>query len=222
VIEVTGQNFIPTTSVVFNGQPVETTFVNSTLVRGLVSTTGLAPGGFTLSVRNPAPGGGESTAVVLTVTSPLPVGTTPTVRSITTPYHGGPVAVNSTTNQAVVINYGPNSVSVLDLASNTLLATVPVGVDPASVAINGNQAIVTNTGSNNVSIIDLATFTVTATIPVGSQPFGVAADGFGTAVVANNGSNSISITHRSRHGHDEDIKPVEFSDRCCGRYNSLV
>ena len=63
--------------------------------------------------------------------------------------------------------------------SNTVTATVAVGVRPYGVAIrpDGAFAYVTNLDSDNVSVIDLASNTVTATIQVGFVgPRGVAVD----------------------------------------------
>ena len=66
--------------------------------------------------------------------------------------------------------------SVINTATNTVVATVAVGTDPAWVAItpNGAFAYVTNIGSNNVSVINTATNTVVATVTVGTNPLGVA------------------------------------------------
>ena len=66
-----------------------------------------------------------------------------------------------------------NTVSVIDTASNTVVATIPVGVNPVGVAItpDGTRAYVTNEGSNTVSVIDIATNTVVATISVGASSF---------------------------------------------------
>lgn len=61
-------------------------------------------------------------------------------------------------------------------ATNTLVATVPVGSDPVGVAItpDGAFAYVTNIISNNVSVINTVTNTVVATVAVGINPLGVA------------------------------------------------
>ena len=77
---------------------------------------------------------------------------------------------------AYVTNAFSNNVSVIDLASNTVTATVVVGNRPLGVAItpDGAFAYVTNENSNNVSVIDLASNTVTATVAVGNFPSGVA------------------------------------------------
>src|SRR5260370_24513352 len=70
----------------------------------------------------------------------------------------------------------PSSVSVIDTATYTLVATIPVGQYPAGVAItpNGAFAYVANYNSNTVSVIDTATNTVIATVPVGNEPRAIA------------------------------------------------
>src|SRR5262249_44039721 len=75
----------------------------------------------------------------------------------------------------------PGTVSVIDTASNTVTATIPVGIIPYGVAVtpDGSTVYVANedpaTHAGTVSVIATATNTVTATIPVGSGPraFGV-------------------------------------------------
>jgi YVTN family beta-propeller protein len=79
------------------------------------------------------------------------------------------------TRAYVTINF-PNTVSVIDTATNTVVATIPVGVGPIGVAItpDGTRVYVTNDDSNTVSVIDTATNTVVETIPVGVRPVAVA------------------------------------------------
>ena len=71
----------------------------------------------------------------------------------------------------------PNAVLVIDTATNSVIATVPVGVAPSGVAFtpDGARAYVTNdSDSNSVSVIDTASNTVIATVEVGTRPVGVA------------------------------------------------
>jgi YVTN family beta-propeller protein len=90
----------------------------------------------------------------------------------------------------------PNVVSVINTATNTVVATVPVGLGPIGVAItpNGAFAYVTNRDSNDVSVINTATNTVVATVPVGFGPDGVAITPNGAfAYVANVNSADVSV-----------------------------
>src|SRR5271167_883174 len=54
-----------------------------------------------------------------------------------------------------ITNSGSSTVSVIDAASNTVVATVTVGSGPTGVAItpDGTQAYVTNQNENSVSVI---------------------------------------------------------------------
>src|SRR5215471_7070473 len=57
---------------------------------------------------------------------------------------------------AYVTNSLSNTVSVIDMATNTVVATVPVGIEPIGVAItpDGTHAYVANLFSDTVSVID--------------------------------------------------------------------
>jgi len=78
---------------------------------------------------------------------------------------------------AYVTNHDSRTVSVIDTATNTVVATVPVGLGfPNGVAVtpDGKHAYVAiGTPSlvpSSVSVIDTATNTVVATVPVGISP----------------------------------------------------
>jgi len=98
---------------------------------------------------------------------------------------------------AYVADLGSNNVSVIDTASNIVVATVGVGNLPVAVAItpDGTRAYVTNKFSNTVSVIDTASNTLVATVVgLGSGPSGVAITPDGTrAYVANYFSNTVSV-----------------------------
>ncbi|WP_306533536.1 beta-propeller fold lactonase family protein, partial [Geobacter sp.] len=97
---------------------------------------------------------------------------------------------------AYVTNYGSNTVSIIATATNTVVATVPVGANPVGVAItpDGAFAYVANYSSNTVSVIATATNTVAATVPVGLNPWGVTITPNGAFVyVTNYGSNTVSV-----------------------------
>jgi phospholipase C len=92
-----------------------------------------------------------------------------------------PYGVAATPNGAEVwvTDSGTNIVSVISTTTNTVTATVVVGIYPHGIAItpDGSTAYVANTGPNtgpggseSVSVIDVASQTVSATITVGEAP----------------------------------------------------
>jgi len=74
------------------------------------------------------------------------------------------------------------TVSVIDTATNTIIANVPIGINSAAVAItpDGTKAYVANEHSNSVSVINTTNNIVTSTVTVGNSPFGVAVSPDGT------------------------------------------
>jgi YVTN family beta-propeller protein len=82
------------------------------------------------------------------------------------------MAINPTGTRIYLTNFSGETLSVIDTATNALIAAIPVGVNPDSVAMNpgGTLLYVVNSGSDTVSVIDAATNTVTGTIPVGRYP----------------------------------------------------
>lgn len=89
------------------------------------------------------------------------------------------IVIGAIASEAAPFAYVANladGISVVDTATNEVVATVGVGAGPQGVAItpNGAFAYVTNFTSNDVSVIKTATNTVTATVEVGGGPLGVA------------------------------------------------
>ena len=108
------------------------------------------------------------------------------------------VAVTPDGKHVYVANNASNTVSVIETASNTVVATVlGVGGFPLEVAItpDGKHAYVANESShNNVPVIATATNTVVDTVPVGEAPVGVAVTPDGKHVyVANRNSANVSV-----------------------------
>jgi YVTN family beta-propeller protein len=100
---------------------------------------------------------------------------------------------------AYIPNGQTGAVSIIDLATNLVVATVPVGLGPSGVAANtlGTRVYVLNALDNTVSVIDAATRTVMATVPVGElggSAAGLALNREATRVyVANTQDNTLSV-----------------------------
>jgi DNA-binding beta-propeller fold protein YncE len=180
-VGLVGGFFSPQTSVQCSGTTAAATLTSSqqlgvTIPGSCVSSPGLYP----VVVRNndvvapnPAisavniavePGPGD---IATGVATSFGVGTSPQA-----------IAIDLSLNVAVIANTGDNTVSIINLATNTPVPGSPVGVGhgPTSVAIDDqittsigtlgdHIAAVTNSLDNSVSAIDLATLAVT-TVPL--------------------------------------------------------
>jgi YVTN family beta-propeller protein len=99
-------------------------------------------------------------------------------------------------NELYVVNQTSGDVSVIDTATNTVDATIPVAPTPFAVAItpDGGRAYVTSAASENVTVIDTATRSVTASVAVGGSQAGVAVAPDGSRVyVASGSQNTVSV-----------------------------
>ena len=85
------------------------------------------------------------------------------------------------------------TVSVVDLASMKVTATISTGLHPTGMAFWGKHLLVTNTYSDSISVIDTATNTVVRTIDLG-LPIGVPGEGQAAYGAA---PNSIAIDSRT-------------------------
>jgi len=97
---------------------------------------------------------------------------------------------------AYVTNFGSHNVSVIDIATNTIATSIPVGSQPRGAELSPDETklYVANWGSYTVSVIDTATNTVTSTISVGHGPRNIVFSPDGTrAYVTNDGSDSVSV-----------------------------
>ena len=111
------------------------------------------------------------------------------------------VAVNEVTGKAVVVNYGSDNVSIVNLETQTTEAVVSVGMPgaaPRSVAIDteNNIAIVALLNGGSVVLLDLDTHTpaLPAPIPVGPNPISVAYDEKNDlALVATHGDANVQM-----------------------------
>jgi YD repeat-containing protein len=67
-LSLTGSNFSSTTAVYFNNNPIPATFISSTQIDITIASSEITtPGTYSVKVFNPAPGGGESNTINLTV-----------------------------------------------------------------------------------------------------------------------------------------------------------
>ena len=97
---------------------------------------------------------------------------------------------------AYVATFGSDTVSVISVASNSVVSTIAVGDGPEGVAItpDGTKAYVTNSLDDTVTVINTATNTTTSAVNVGLQPYALAITPDGTRVyVTNDLSDTVSV-----------------------------
>ena len=107
----------------------------------------------------------------------------------------GPVAMAFDSNNGLiyVADNTSNDVSVLDLTTSTVSATISVGSAPTAIVYDPSNldVYVANYGSGTVSVI--SGLTIAATVAVGTGPRSLAVSPDGHVAVANSGSNFISV-----------------------------
>lgn len=113
-----------------------------------------------------------------------------------------PRGIASTSDSLWVTNFGEmeagvttgeaiDTVSRIDLATDSVSATIDVGSQPTGVATGAGSVWVVNSGDDTVSRIDPASNEVTATVPVGDAPWDIAI-GDGAVWITNEGGDSVS------------------------------
>src|ERR1035441_4648340 len=84
------------------------------------------------------------------------------------------ISIGAFGQTAYITNQGDSTISVIDVATNTVTAIIPLGYAPWGVSVNadGSKVYITN-NNNTVSVINTSTNTVSATILVGLYPTGI-------------------------------------------------
>lgn len=123
---------------------------------------------------------------------------TPTIVTVGSVPRG--VAIDGTGTIAIVGNSADNSISLVNLKTGSIAATITSVSSPAGIAVNTTTgfAVIANQFNNSVTVLDVTNRRVVATIPVGSSPVGVAVNPTtNVAVVANSTGNSVSVVNLS-------------------------
>ena len=105
-------------------------------------------------------------------------------------------AGQASSGRAYVTDLFAGTVTVIDITTNTVIDTIPVGASPsdATPSPDGSTVYVSLQEAGAVAVIDTATNTVTNTIPVGILPSGIAFTPDGArAYVVNGQSNDVSV-----------------------------
>lgn len=107
------------------------------------------------------------------------------------------IAIDPAIAKAFVTNFNDGTVSVIDINTLTVAATVSVGASPRRViadAATHRVYIANATTPGTVTVLNGATNAVVATIPVGNDPRALGGNFFiGQVYVNNNASNTVSV-----------------------------
>ncbi len=119
---------------------------------------------------------------------------------------------------AYITGINSGGVSVLDTANNTVVATVPAGINTFGVAVTPDGGFAYITNQSSVSVIASASNTVVATVPVGLSPYGVAVTPDGAFVyVTQLGGSSVSVIASASNTVVATV-PVGFLPTAFGRF----
>jgi YVTN family beta-propeller protein len=129
---------------------------------------------------------------------------------------GSATAITSDGATLLVVNPDSNSLTLVDTASRTAIAELPVGLDPRTVAVDdaGSRAYVANRGSDSVSMIDIAARSVITEVTVGDRPYGIIISPASDRVyVAEQGRDRVAILNAATL---QTVSVVDVADRPSG------
>src|SRR5579872_6982900 len=189
-LTVNGSNFISSSVIQWNGTNQTTSFTSATQLSTTISAANIAVGqNASVTVMNPAPGGGTSSAVTLAVNAPVPAVTSVSPSSAKA---GGTAFTLTVSGSAFltssVIQWNGNN-RTTTYASATQLSTT---ITPVDIATGQNAAIsVFNPGPGGGTSAELSLAVDTPAPTVASiSPSSAAAGGAGFTLTVN-GSNFL-------------------------------
>jgi YVTN family beta-propeller protein len=131
--------------------------------------------------------------------SPIIIPTVNSAKEQVNPFPAG-LTVSRDGKTLYVANNLGESMSIIDLATKKVTATIPVGHNPYTVVLSkdGKNVYVSNWGGTTVTVVDTTTKTVRTTIKVGMHPSAISLSPDGKHLyVANTDSDSVSIIDTS-------------------------
>lgn len=173
-LTVTGTGFVPSSQVVLNGNGwyLSTTWVDAgTLIATVPQSFIATPGTATISVSNPAPGGGTSSSLTLTVSRPKQPGVTLVALKANDvawePYQRK-LYVSVPSSSPV----NPNSVTAVDPFTGQVTGSTWVGSEPDRIAVSddGRFLYVALRGASSVERLTLPDLAPELSIALGRDP----------------------------------------------------
>jgi trimeric autotransporter adhesin len=184
-VTLTGTNFTSASTVLLNGSALATNFDSSTQLTAVVPAADLTRLGWAaLSVQSPAPGGGVSTALPLSVFSVIPLGAN---HILYDPYSRQIMAsVGSGTSSTA-----GNSIAAIQPDTASVGAPVPIGGTPTNLALSSDGQIlytVLPSGTNNT----IARFNMLTQQPDFSVPIS-GSTGLGDIATQPGSENTVAV-----------------------------
>jgi YVTN family beta-propeller protein len=105
-----------------------------------------------------------------------------------------PAHAAGASGRAYVTNFAADTVSVIDVASQSIVNTIAVGNGPQGIAVNpaGTFAYAVNQLAGTVSVINTSTNTVSATITTGGTPSYAIVNSAGTRLYVTDQANTVT------------------------------
>src|SRR5439155_1405260 len=137
-LTVNGTNFVSGSTVNWNGSPLTTTYVNATQLTATVPAALIANAGTaSITVVNPAPGGGTSNSVTFSINNPVPTITSISPSSTIAGSGSFTLTVNGTNFVSTsTVNWNGSALATTFVSSIKLTAIVPA----ANVAAVGTAS----------------------------------------------------------------------------------
>jgi hypothetical protein len=167
-LSVNGSNFIASSAVRWNGSAVATTYVSTTELTAIISAADIAGAGSApVTVVNPAPGGGTSTAAVFTIN---PANPAPRISSTSpTSAAAGAAALTLTVNGTGFIGASAVTWNGIALATSYVSASqLTATITAADLASAGTDTIAVVNPTPGGGTSNAASFAVIANNPVPS------------------------------------------------------
>ncbi len=158
-LTVNGTSFVSSSAVQWNGSNRTTTYVSSTQLTATISAADIAAAGTaSVTVFNPAPGGGTSNAQTFTINSPAPTTTSLSPSSTTAGGTAFALTVNGTGFVAnSIVQWNGSSRTTTYVSSTRLTATIPA----SDIAVAGTASVTVFTPAPGGGTSNAQTFTIT-------------------------------------------------------------
>ena len=165
-LSVAGTNFYPATTILFDGQPITTTFVSAQQLTASITAAMAADyGEHTVAVSNPTPGGGTSPTVAMVIYRAVPVSARDMVFDRYRQVFYATVSAGSATNT--------NSVVSIEPTTGTVTKLVDLGAEGRRLAISddGQYLYVGIDSANAIKRVNLYSGRIDLTIALGTSGF---------------------------------------------------